>query len=175
MTSSNSKTYNIVLGGIITALSVVIMLLGVLIPIADLVFAALAGILLICTVIELGEKWSLIIYIAVSALSILLLPEKSIAVYYIMFLGQYTITKSFIERINNKTIKWIVKFVVFNICAFIAAVIVIFVLSGSEILSLLWYLVYVVILNVTFVIYDLALDKLILLYKIKWHKLLHKK
>lgn len=175
MTNRNSKTYNIVLGGIITALSVVLMLLTILIPVADLVFAALAGILLICCVFEMGEKWSVVVYVAVSLLSFILLPEKSTAIYYIMFLGHYSISKSLIERINNKPLKITVKFVLFNICAVISALIVTFLFNASEVMNVTWYIIYAVLLNVTFFIYDKALDRIIIIYKLKWRKYIHKK
>lgn len=175
MTRKNSKTYNIVLGGIIAALSVVLMLITMLIQIGELVLPAVAGILLICTVFEMGEKWSFLIYIVVSLLSILILPDKSPAVYYILFLGHYPIIKSYLERIKNKPLKIAVKFIIFNICGIAAALIVKFLFSINTFEGMIWYVVYAVLLNLTFFIYDIALNKMIMLYQFKWRKYIHRK
>jgi hypothetical protein len=173
VTRRNGKTYNIVLGGIIAAISVVFMLLTMLIPIGEFIFPALAGILLISTVFEMGEKWSYLIYAVVGILSIMLLPDKSPAVYYILFLGHYTITKSYIERINNKPLKLILKFIIFNICGIVSFLIIKFIFKIDTISTLNWYIIYAVILNITFFIYDISLDKMIALYKFKWRKYIH--
>lgn len=174
MNNKNSRTYNIVLGGIIAAMSIVIMLLTILLPIAELVFPALAGILLVCTVFEIGEKWSYIIFAAVGILSFVLLPDKSPAIYYILFLGHYPITKSYIERIKNKPLKWVVKIVIFNLLAAVTALLIKFVLKIDTFSQMYMYLLMAAALNAAFIIYDIALNKMVLMYRLKWRKFIHK-
>lgn len=174
MNNKNSRTYNIVLGGIIAAMSIVIMLLTIILPIAEFVFPALSGILLVCTVFEIGEKWSYVIFAAVSILSFILLPDKSPALYYILFLGHYPITKSYIERIKSKPIKWTVKLVIFNILAAVTALLVKFILKIDTFSQMYMYLLMAVALNAAFIIYDIALNKMVLMYRLKWRKFIHK-
>lgn len=174
MSKNERKTYFVVLGGMIAALSVIFMLLSALFPIADLVFPALAGILLICTVCEMGEGWSFIIFAAVSILSLLILPDKEPAIYYILFLGHYPILKSFIERIKNKPFKWAVKLILFNICTAVALLvsIALFGISGS-ILEYSYPLI-ALLFNVTFVIYDIAVGRLVVLYRLRIQKIIRR-
>lgn len=175
MKNQNSRTYNIVLGGIIAAMSIVIMLLTILLPIAEFVFPALAGILLVCTVFEVGEKWSYVIFAAVSILSMILLPDKSPALYYILFLGHYPITKSYLERIKSKPLKWTAKIIIFNILAVITALLLKFVFQIEIFSQIYMYLFMAIALNAAFIIYDIALNKIVFMYRIKWRKFIHKR
>lgn len=172
------KTYAVALGGIIAALSVVIMFFAAIFPIADLVLPGIAGVLLIAAVYEIGEGWSFLIFAAVSLLSLLLPSDKNAAVYYIFFLGHYPIVKSYIERIKNKYAVWALKLLVFNICA-AAAVFVIIKISGmpDNLLKYNFALVataYAVLMNVTFVVYDIAVSRLAVLYSLKLRKFIGK-
>lgn len=176
MGNDMKKTYAVALGGIIAALSVVIMFFAAIFPIADLVLPGLAGVLLIASVYEIGEGWSFLIFAAVSLLSLLLPSDKNAAIYYIFFLGHYPIVKSYIERIKNRYAKWAVKFAVFNICS-AAAVFVVIKISGmpDNLLKYNFALVaaaYAAIMNVTFIVYDIAVSRLTILYNRKLRKII---
>ena len=71
-------------GGILTALSVVVMLLSFF-SIADYALPAIAGVLLIPAVIEMGSSRALGVYAATAVLSFFLAPSKEAAVMYIAF------------------------------------------------------------------------------------------
>ena len=66
-------------GGILTALSVVLMFLTGVIPFLTFALPALAGALLILIVTEIGSKWALCVYAAVSILSLLVVADKEAA------------------------------------------------------------------------------------------------
>lgn len=176
MNRQNGKAYNIALGGMVAALSLVFMFLAMVFPQADLVFPALAGVLLICTLSEIGPGWSYMIFAAVGILSLLILPAKQVAVYYILFLGHYPITKCYIERIENKLLNWLAKLVVFNACTVLVLDICewLFDFSGG-ILKYYYYLPTVLLFIAAFVVYDIALDKLAVLYSTRIHKIIHKR
>lgn len=158
----------------LAALSVTLMFISALFPIAELVLPAIAGILLICAVYEMGEGWAFLIFAAVSILSLLISPSKSSAIYYIFFLGHYPILKSFIERIKNKVLKWVIKIAVFNICVAGALFVSIALFGLSGDMFKYGYLVLAVLLNVTFVVYDIAISGFVGLYSTRIRKIMHK-
>ncbi|MBQ7968571.1 MAG: hypothetical protein IJ292_01985 [Clostridia bacterium] len=99
---------------ILCALSVVILSLGSVFEIIDISTAALASFIVIIAMLELGGYYPVLLYLATSVLSILLLPTKTVAFMYLLFFGFYPILKKYLERLPF-WISWIAKFVVFNI------------------------------------------------------------
>ena len=172
-------SYKVSLGGIVGALSLVLMLLTSIIPFGTFAFPALAGMMLLCIVIELGYSWAFIVYVVVSVLSLLLLTDKEAALYYIVFLGFYPILKGLIERIRSKAIQYMLKYAVFNICMVTAFYLSIYVFSipkeSFNIFNV--YLPWVLLLlgNIVFLVYDLCVSKVVTIYLLKIHKKLSNK
>lgn len=178
MTDSSKKSSKTAVGGIVTALSIVLMFLTSIIPSMTYALPAAAGILLSLIVIEIDKRWSLGVYAAVSLLSILLIADKEAAVMYIMFFGYYPVLKGVFEGKLNPVLSWVLKFTVFNIGIVLATLITIYVFNipfdemeryGK------WAAVLLLALgNVVFLIYDFALTNLIKLYLLKWRKTFRK-
>ena len=114
-------------GGILTALSVVLMFLTGVIPFLTFALPALAGALLILIVMEIGSKWALCVYAAVSILSLLVVADKEAAMMYAAFFGYYPVIKSFLESKLPRVFEWIVKFLIFNAAMVLAYLVIIFV------------------------------------------------
>ena len=72
------------LGGIMAAVSIVLMLLSAVVPTMSYGLPALCGVLTTLVVIECGDRTALLMYGAVSILSLLLLPTKESAVVYLL-------------------------------------------------------------------------------------------
>ncbi len=172
-------SYKVSLGGIIGALSLVLMLLTSIIPFGTFAFPALAGMMLVCIVIELGYSWAFIVYAVVSALSILFLTDKEAGLYYIVFLGFYPIIKGIIEKLKSRVLQYIVKYAVFNICMVIAFYLSIFVFSipkeSFNIFGLYLPWVFLLLGNMVFIVYDLCVSKVVTIYLLKIHKKLSNK
>ena len=166
------------LGGVVAALSLVLMFLTSVIPFGTYAFPTFAGILLVLLVINLGYRWAFAVYFITAILSFLLLSDKEAALYYTAFLGFYPIVKSLIERIPSKIVQYIVKFALFNVCIIAAFYIGMTLLSiPKESFTLFGvYLpwVFLIIGNVFFLLYDLCVTRLVTLYLFKWHKKLNK-
>ena len=152
------------LGGILTGLSVAVMYLGSFIEVLDLSVAVLASLFCIVAVIEINRKWAWGIYAATAILSALLLPNKFPAAVYLLFAGFYPIIKEQLEGgIRSRVLSYAVKLLVFNASFAVILVVTVFVLrlplySG-------WMLGGLIALgNLTFVIYDIALTRLITVY-----------
>lgn len=164
----------VALGGMVAALCIVLMMLTGLLPMAEFALPALAGVLLIMLVVEISPKWAFLVYLAVAILSLLLAPSKDSAVFFTALLGWYPIAKSKLENIKKPVLEWVWKVLIFNISigAGLAAAVYMFRLSDYvEILQdSVWMLVLGwLFLNAVFVIYDIALTRLITAY-IKWFR-----
>ena len=162
------------IGGVVAALSIVLMFLTSVIPSMTYALPAAAGILLIIIVIEIDKKWALGVYAVVSLLSILLIADKEAAVMYIMFFGYYPIIKAVFEKHFNVAVSWLLKLIVFNISVVIAFLIVTYVFKiPFEEMEKYGKIAVIGLLaagNLVFVIYDYALSNLIKLYNLKWRK-----
>ena len=168
--SQSAKT---AIGSMVTALSVVIMM-----PTAMDIFCyalpAIAGMLILISVIELGKKWAFGIFAATALISLLFVPNKEAAVMYVCFFGYYPIFKALIEDKFPIVIEWIIKIV-----SFLAT------MAGSYFLMIKFMgvtideteewgvIAYPILLGMgtfAFVLYDIALTKTISLYIMKWQK-----
>ena len=144
------------------ALGVVVLCLGSIVDVLDLSSAALASMIIIMAMVEFGTGWATLIYGATGILGLVLLPVKTPALLYLVFAGYYPIIKLKIEKLG-KIVSYIVKVTLFNIA--LTAVILIckyVLLIPDEIMGAV-YLLYIVG-NVTFIVYDIALGRIILVY-----------
>lgn len=163
----------IALSGMLCAVSVLIMLLGSLFQTLDLSTAAAAGLTVVFAMVELGKKYAISIYLASSLLAFLLLPSKSPALIFAAFAGLYPILKASLQKIKTKWLAYVVKFIVFN-TIFTAIILIAKNLIGLEDeFYNFGYLIYL-LGNVTFLLYDIALDRLIMLYVLKVKRIFDK-
>ncbi|HHW46286.1 MAG TPA: hypothetical protein GXX17_05175 [Clostridiales bacterium] len=170
------RTSRIALCGIVAALAVVIMFLSYF-PYFTYAVPAAAGILMIILVIEIDPKWAVLSFVA-SSILILLLAETEAKLMYVLFFGYYPILKERIERIRKPLIEYILKFAVFNV-AMIAAYFLaskVFGIPFDDMGNFGKYLELVLLIggNITFVIYDFAISRLVVTYMIRLHPKLKK-
>lgn len=157
--------------GLFAALSVVIMLLA---HIGVLTYAvpAIAGALLVIIYLELGVKNAFTVYLTVSVLSFLIC-EKEAALCYIFFFGYYPILKAYIEKIGKKALQWLIKIAVFTVSFAIVMVLCVFIfgIPIDEMGYGVWYFAGLAVgLEVMFVVYDIALTRVITLYLVKYRE-----
>lgn len=174
MKRSSSKTATVIsICGLFAALSVVIMLASFL-GVTTYAVPAISGALLIILYLEFGVKNAFTVYLAVSVLSFLIC-EKEAALCYIFFFGYYPILKAFIEKIHNKTIQWIIKIGLFSLSFFIVTVLGVLFLDiplsemsmGMGIYGIIGF---AVALEIMFVVYDIAMTRVITLYLVKYRE-----
>ena len=91
------NSYRVALGGLITALSILFLLMTGFIPFGTYALPTLAGAVLVAIVIEFGSKTALLTYMAVSLLAIFITPDREAALLFIMFFGYYPILKEKLE------------------------------------------------------------------------------
>lgn len=163
------QSFKIAYGGIVCALSLAMMFMTGIFPFAEYALPAIAGTFLVALVIELGYRTSVIAYIAISLLSALIVPNKEAVVMFIVFLGYYPILKGRLEQIKKRSLEWVMKLLLFNIAIVFAYYLVIQVLGMTEVLEEFNFMKYGLgviwaLGNSTFVIYDIALTRVISMF-----------
>ena len=158
------------LGGIMGALCIATMFLGSILPFATFVAPAIAGIFISLAAKEMTTTVGFSTYFAVSALSLLLVPEKEMACIFVFFFGFYPSIKQYMQKISSVIPRLLAKLILFNACIIGMYSLLLFVFpipsvsgefaeySGGMIGWLL------LLANITFLLYDVALERLFSLY-----------
>ena len=160
----SERTKRVAVCAMLGALGVVSLYLGSMIEVIDISMAVIASLFAVIAVIEYGAGAGWSIYAITSVLSAVLLPNKFPALMYILFFGFYPIIKEKIERLMSKAAQWAIKEIIFNVCL-VALMIV-----GNYVLMIdmrAWFameVIFFALANATFVIYDIALTRLISFY-----------
>lgn len=171
----NKLAFRISLGGIISAVCLMLMFCTGLLPMLDYTIPAFAGFLMVVMIVETGAKWAVTTYFVVSTLCMLITPNYEASMLFILFMGYYPILKFYLERLGNKVLCWTVKYLVFNLAAIVFFLVFQFVfttvdlLEGMEMFGKFALLVLWLGGNAFFLIYDKALGQLIDLY-INWFR-----
>lgn len=163
------------IGGIVAALSLVLMISVAIVPFLTYALPAVAGVLIVFMVIETDKKWAFGVYATVAILAMLLVADKEVAVMYLAFFGYYPILKAVIESKLPVVLGWILKVASF-IATMVAAYLLMINLMGVTIDEIEEFGMAAVPLllgmgTVAFVMYDITLSKLIILYLNKFRKL----
>lgn len=147
---------------ILTALCAIFLSGGSLLPNMALSFVAAAALLPAVAVLHCGYLWAAAVYAVSGILALLLLPDKTCAVWFLLVLGHYGIFKSLIERLNVSVVEWGLKLLLFAI-----TVGALFLLLRTFFLSALpqrsVWLLFAGLLG-CFVLYDIAFSALISFY-----------
>lgn len=163
------------MGGLAAALSLLLMFMTGMIPFGEFALPAFAGLVLIAVVVENGAATAVLVYVAVSLLSVFLVPVKEAALLFIFFFGYYPILQTRLQRIRPRPVRGVLKFAVFNVAVIAAYAVVINLLGISEVLdefgSFGKYsaLVLLFLGNVFFAVYDFTVDNLHYVY-INWFR-----
>lgn len=157
-----NKTKNTAICGLMTALSVVLMMLTTLVPVFMYVLPIVTGLLVLFTADVSNKKWGAGVYFSTAFLSLLLITDKEAALTYALFFGYYPLIKDLIEKLP-KALIWILKFILFNGAAVGIGVIsfYLFGVSGEEYNEFGKYTIPILLImaNVAFILYDICLTK----------------
>lgn len=160
--------YKVALCGVVTALSLVLMLLTGAVSVGTYALPIFSGILLTVIVIEFNTKWALAVYFSVSVLSFFISGDKEAVLYFVLFFGFYPIIKSNIERAGSRLLQWIIKFALFNICIVASFYIGVYLLGvpveSFNIFGVNLPWIFLLIGNIAFPVYDKCVTVLVTKY-----------
>lgn len=172
--SNRTGSARVAFCGVMAALALVFLLLTA-VPVTEISLALLAGIALTPVVIECGRRYALGAYIAVSLLSLFLVPALEGKVLFIAFFGYYSVLKAWLEEKNlPRTLEWGIKLAVFNAATVIAywLMLTVFHLDSDSFtiggVPLPW--VFLLLGNVVFLLYEWCLTRLIARYMVQWRR-----
>lgn len=177
------KAKDIALGGILVALTTMVLYSTSILPISTLVILTIASSLVPVCIIKINIKTSIFVYIS-SSLIAFFLVKINIAFLYFIFFGVYGIIKYFIERIRKEKIEIVLKLIVFNTAFIIGFIIMqnilgINLISGLEVLISRFFdissktiasIILWIVAQPIFLIYDYAMTMIITFYMERIHK-----
>lgn len=174
-----SKAAKVALCGVVSALSVVLMLMTGIVPIADELHCLhWRAVWTIAIVAETNVRYGFAVYCVVSVLAILLTPDREAILFYILFFGYYPTLYGLLMRIKRKPLRVLAKFGVFNLAMALETALAVWVLqiplSEMEVFGKWSIPILAVMLNVVFILYDYSMNGLIVLYIRRLHPLVQK-
>ena len=153
----------------LAALGVVFLYIGSIVQVMDITMAVVASLCCAFAVIEYGGSYPWLIYAVTSVASLIVLPQKEAAVIYILFFGFYPILKKTLEK-RRKLTAWILKELIFNVSLAVMLILSSLLLTADSAEPLPVFLLFVIIAEITFPIYDIALTRLITIYVYRLRK-----
>ncbi len=167
----NKSTRKLTAAAMCVAVGVVLLTLGSLVEVLDISMAVIASLGVVFGVIELRGKYPYLIYAATSVLSLVLpLANKTPALLYVCFAGFYPILKSVFEGHFSRMVAWVLKTAVFLVGGAIDIFLMLKFFFVGELTYQSWYPVLVLPLIVIFVLYDVAMTRLITAYMLRWRQ-----
>lgn len=166
----NKVSTRVAFCGLSAALMLVVMLLGTAVPLSTFLCPGIAGALSIPVLWEFGARSGMLLYAAVSILSLILAPDKEAAFLFVFLLGWYPILRPKLQHIPRKPLRALVKWVIFAaaICAVYALLLFVFTMPELTAEAADWTLPILVAMlllgSATFLCYDILLGRLQLLY-----------
>ncbi len=145
------------------ALGVVLLYLGSIIEVVDISMAVLASLACVFATIEYGKSAPWLVFAVTAVLSVILLPNKSPALMYTLFFGYYPILKEKFEKCGRVLCR-VLKEIVFNIALVLIFIVMKFLLMLPAGLPIMLYLTALVLCEAVFILYDIALTRLISFY-----------
>ncbi|MCI8652268.1 MAG: hypothetical protein HFF11_01050 [Angelakisella sp.] len=165
------KSSQVAVGGMASGLCLLLMFLTGMIPFSEYACPTFAGLVLIAVAEEMGRKTALIVYGAVSLLSLLLTPSKEAAILFVFFFGYYPVIRAVLmEKVAVRPVRLLLKLLLFNGMIVLSYLIVIHVLGIPDILeefgSFGQYSALVLLLfgNIFFFVYDYTVGNLTEVY-----------
>lgn len=170
----NSKV--IAYSGVATALSVVMLFLGSIFWVLGYTMPLVASLVMIILLDSISQKSALLTFISTSIISFILLNDKECVFLYILFFGYYPLIRDKINDIKPKFLSYLLKFITFNAAMVLTQVLCVYVfgIPFDDMLGKWGIVLFVLCLNLVFVVFDKLYTLLLKLYRIKLKKKVEK-
>lgn len=165
------RTKQTALSGVLLALSTATVFLASFIPGVELTLYALGSFYIAVVIIETSTRGGWLFYAASCFLSLILIPNKTAILPYIVFFGIYGLVKFYIEKLNNQITEIILKLLFFNCTWGLGIYFLKDILLGS--IELPDYPVWVLIIGAEamFLLYDYIYTLAVIYYQKRFQKL----
>lgn len=143
--------------GVMTALGVVILMLGGFLGIGTYAAPMLAGLMLLPVGSRYGRKYYALVWLAVSALALILVSDVEEGLMFLGFFGWYPILRPALQRLP-RVLGWAVKFLIFN-AAMVALELLVLLVLVPEALEPGLLLALLAVANLVFWLYDRVIPR----------------
>lgn len=184
---TRNATRRMVTCAILCALSVVMLGIGTVLEIIDLTAAAMAAVIVLLVYLSYGARYALLSYAVTGVLGVMLMPQSLAVWSYVGLMGYYPVIKSRLDKFP-RVFGWLVKLLLFVAVMAVCLVIFHFLVFGGEgsltdsFLRLFdeeegktlmaWAVLGLSLF--TYVIFDLMLDRLRIVYEIRFRRRVEK-
>ena len=184
---SRRATRRLVTCALLCALAVVFLGLGALIEVFDLTAAAVAALILLPVLLCYGGKYALLSYAVTAVLGVVLMPQSLAAWMFAGVTGYYPLIKQKLDRLP-RILGWAIKLLILTAVMVAYLALFHFIAMGGEgsfVDSFLtgfgeaggstimaWAVVGLSVL--TYVLFDILIDRLLVLYYLRWQKRVEK-
>ena len=182
-TRRSYTTRRIAMCAVLCALAVVMLGLGAIIEVIDITAAAVASLVLLPILLCYGTRYAWLSYAVTGVLGVLLMPQSLGAWMFAGLTGFYPIIKQKLDRLP-RLLGWAVKLLLLTAVLLLYLAIFYFILLGGEgslfdaflkgfgeeegTPLMAWA---VVVLSLfTYILFDLLIDRLLILYYLRWQK-----
>ena len=185
--SNRRATRRMAMCGVFCALAVVLLGMGAIIEVLDISAAAAAALILLPVLLCYGSRYALLSYAVTAVLGLILLPQSLAAWMFAGLTGYYPIIKTRLDRLP-RALGWLIKLILLTAVFLVYfAVFYFLILGGEGSLKDAFlmgfgesdgspaYAAAVIVLGLfTFVLFDLLINRLLVIYYIKWQKRVEK-
>ena len=175
---SHMQSVQLALSAIMTALSVVLMLLASLLSVFTYIAPIYCGLFLLPPLLAFGKKSAFITFLATAFLTLILGMDKELALFYLFF-GGYPLIKPYMDRIEPRIIRLMAKAGLFIVLLALMYALLIFLLhipvmdEFAEMGRIMTVFFFALMLICLF-LYDYMIIPFILFYQKRYQKRLHR-
>lgn len=160
------STKKLTVTALLAALGTVLLTLGSFIEVLDLSMAAIVSCFVVFLRIELGGGYPYLFWAVTSIATLLLVPSSSAGLLFAL-LGLYPLAKAVLER-RSRFVEWFFKLALASVILAVFVLVAKFVLFLPDAIFSGWLLpVFLAIALTAFVLYDVALSRLIVFYSFR--------
>ena len=163
------------LGGMLSALALVILLLGGVIPLATYCCPMLAILVLLPVQEECGPRLSFTAWAAVSLLALMLVADRELCLFYVFF-GLYPLLRPKLNALRSRALRLLLKIAYCSLATLLIYALLIFVLGLEAVaadfqgISALMALAMLILDNVTFLLLDVLIGQVRMLWLHRFRK-----
>lgn len=177
----------LVTSALLCALAVVSLAMGALVELIDLTAAALAALVLLPILLCYGTRYALLSYAVTAVLGVMLMPQSLGAWMFAGLTGYYPLLKKQLDRLP-RLLSWLAKLAIVGVVIFAYIALFYFIALGGEgsfldalVLGIgegeggalmAWATVGLMVF--TYVLFDILIDRLLILYFLRWQKRVEK-
>ena len=185
--STRHTTRRIATCGVFCALAVVVLGMGAIFEVLDITASAVAALTLLPILLCYGKKYAWLAYAVTAVLGVLLMPQSLATWMYAGLAGFYPMIKMKLDRLP-RLISWLVKLVLLAAVLTLYLAVFYFIMLGGEGsftdaffkgfgetdgAPVMAYAA-VGLATLTFVLFDMLIDRVLVLYYVRWQKRVEK-